>query len=714
MNQLPPSSPYGPDSQAYDPVESVPVSPQKKFHLRKFLLAVRKFWWIVVLTLFLSATGAALNFYLTPPVFVSYAKMWQTQKLQLPEAGFTEDTEKFFGTFKDVLKSDDVRQNAIRLLQNSATNDIIYDRNGNVIDVGINVYEQPGSSVFVLEAESSNPAFTPLYLDAVMTAYREYMRTVRKDVSGDTLASISEQVQRLERDLKTDQDALTEFEQTNNFEVLQRQNEIAASYLAKLQTDLNDYQLQTRLLAAVSLEKDAALPGGTNILASPLFESMRNTGGGASPADQSQTAYQDIELLKLQRDRLSKYLRPAHPKIIALDKQIERSQKLIDLYREGNQQQIETARQALKIRMDNVQESIVEYENKVSSASKLIAEADSLKVNVSRNQALYDRLVELLQNVDISRNIDQETLAVLAHATPARRSYAEAKGNLTKAIFLGLAGGLGIIFLLSLRDDRLLSLVEVSEKISDNILGQVPEMRQLKGGEPLALLEDNDQRHMLAESYRSLRSALMYLALSGNQPKVMLVTSAVPNEGKSTVAANLARTLAMGGAKVLLIDADLRRGQLHKVMGLKSQPGLTNLLSTLGEPDLAPFIQTNSMANLSFMSRGAGVPNPGDLLILPAFDQVLVRLREQFDNIIIDTCPVMAADDAATLAPRVDGTLFVVRSHFSRARIVRQAMELLYQRHAKLLGVVLNRADSSGESYNYYKYEEYYSSAQPD
>lgn len=695
-------------------MESAPVSPQKKFHLRKFLLAIRKFWWIILITLFLSVTGAVLNFYLTPPVFVSYAKMWQTQKLQLPEAGFTEDTGNFFGTLNDVLKSGNVRQDAIRLLQSSATNNIVYDRNGNVIDVAINVYEQPRSSVFVLEAESSNPAFTPLYLNALMTAYREYMRTVRKDVSGDTLASISEQVQRLERDLKTDQDALTEFEQTNNFDVLKQENEGDAAYLDKLKNSLSDYQLQTRLLDAVSLEKDASLPGTTNILASPLFDSIRDSSSVSSPADQSQTAYQDIELLKLQRDRLSKNLRPEHPKIIELDKQIERSQKLIDLYREGNRQQIETARKALKIRMDNVQESIGEYENKVSSASKLIAEADRLKVNVARNQALYDRLVELLQNVDISRNIDQETLAILEQATAAHRSYSEAKSNMSKAIFLGLAGGLGIIFLLSLRDDRLLSLVEVSEKISDNILGQVPEMRQLKGGEPLALLENNDQRHMLAESYRSLRSALMYLAMSGNQPKVMLVTSAVPNEGKSTVAANLARTLAMGGARVLLIDADLRRGQLHKVMGVSSQPGLTNLLGQSGDPDFAPFIQANSMPNLYFMSRGSGVPNPGDLLILPAFDQVIARLREQFDNIIIDTCPVMAADDAATLAPRVDGTLFVVRSHFSRARIVRQAMELLYQRHARLLGVVLNRADATGESYNYYKYEEYYSSAQPD
>lgn len=695
-------------------MDGVPVPPPKKFHLRKFLLAFRKYWWITLITLVLSVSVAVLKFFITPPIFVSYASMWQTEKLQLPEAQFTEDSQKFFGTLSSVLKSGVMRENAIRLLQASSTNEITYDRNGNVIPVSINVYQEPGSSVFALEAESSNPAFTPLYLNALMAAYKEYMRTVRKDVSGDTLASISELVQKLERDLKTDQDALTAFEQTNNFDVLQQENDVAASYLGKLQTELDDYQLQTRLLQAVALEKDAALPGSTNILANPLFESINESGGGMSPADQSLTAYQDLELLKMQRARLSKYLRPAHPKIVALDKEIDRSQKLIDLYRQGNQEQIDTARRALEIRIENVKQSIAQVEKKVSYASKLIAQADNLKVTVARQQALHDRLMEMLQNVDISRNIDQETLAILEPASPATRSYSEAKDNLTKSVFLGLAGGLGIIFLLSLRDDRLLSLVEVSEKISDNILGQVPEIRQLKAGEPLALLEHNDQRHMLAESYRSLRSALMYLAMGGHQPKVVLVTSAVPNEGKSTVAANLARTLAMGGARVLLIDGDLRRGQLHKLIGLQSQPGLTNFLGGDGKEDLSRFIQTNSMPNFSFMARGNGVQNPGDLLILPVFDRMLGLLREQFDNIVIDTCPVMAADDAATLAPRVDGTLFVVRSHFSRAKVVREAMELLYQRHARLLGVILNRADATSGSYNYYKYEEYYSSVEPE
>ena len=711
MNNLP--SIPSPDSnyRALGPVDiqstSTPVS--KKFHLQKFLYALRRFWWIILITTPLCVSVAVIKFFTTPPVFVSTAHMWETEKLDLPVQGFSENSETYFGTLNDVLRSGTMRQNALALMMASGTNDIVRDKSGNPIAVQVYVTSAPKSSVFTLQAISANPAFTPAYLNALMTAYREYMRTVRKQVSGDTLASISEQVQKLERDLKTDQDALTQFEQTNNYEVLQQENQVAASYLAKLRTELADYELQARLLDAVALEKGSVLPGTTNQMPGQLFESLQGSGASGSPASQSQSTYQDLQMLKFQRERLSKYLRPEHPKIINLDKQIAQSQKLIDLYYDSNKKQIDTAKEALDIKMESVKKSIAEWEDKVSFANSRIADAERLKANVARNQGIVDRLEAMLQNVDIGRSIDQSTIAVLEPASPATRSYQDAKSNLTMSIFGGFMGGIAIIFLISLRDDRIISMVEVSEKIGDNVVGQVPEIGKATVDKPVALLESNDSRHMLAESYRSLRSALVYLSMGADHPKTILITSAIPNEGKSTVAANLARTIAMGGSRVLLVDADMRRGELHALLGLKLEPGLTNVLR---QPDLIEAaIQISSLPNLSFLSRGGGVHSPGDLLLNPACDQLLSRLREQFDYVIIDSCPVFAADDATTLAPKVDGSLFVVRSHFSRARIVNDALDLLYQRQAKVLGVILNRADTTSRAYNYYNYDEYYSSA---
>jgi capsular exopolysaccharide synthesis family protein len=246
----------------------------------------------------------------------------------------------------------------------------------------------------------------------------------------------------------------------------------------------------------------------------------------------------------------------------------------------------------------------------------------------------------------------------------------------------------------------------VTERIGDNVVGQVPEIHRHRGAGPLALVGHDDDRHMYVESYRALRSALLYLAVDGVRPKLILITSAVPNEGKSTIASNLSRAMALGGSRVLLIDADMRKGRLHDALGLQSKPGLSDLLLQPGDP--GKYIQVTSMPNLSFMARGSGQRNPGDLFLSNAFDQILAKLREQFDYVIIDSSPVFAADDATTLAPKVDGALFVVRSRFSRSSIVKEALELLYQRQATVLGLILNRTNSSERSYHYYKYSEYH------
>jgi len=262
--------------------------------------------------------------------------------------------------------------------------------------------------------------------------------------------------------------------------------------------------------------------------------------------------------------------------------------------------------------------------------------------------------------------------------------------------------------LVEVRDDRLSSLSEVSEKFHDDVLGQVPEVRRRRRDGPLPMVDSGEELHMYAESYRNLRSALFFLPghTDGPRPKVVLITSALPNEGKSTVAANLAKTLALGGSRVLLVDGDLRKGALHKTLGQQREPGLAELLSRAG--DLAEVIQTTGLASLSFIARGGNTGNPSDLFLSSAMDQFLARCRQDFDYVIIDCSPVFAADDSTTLAPKTDGTLFVVRRGFSGTDTVREALGLLAQRQAKILGLVFNRANVSMNSYRYYQYPDYH------
>jgi Mrp family chromosome partitioning ATPase len=253
----------------------------------------------------------------------------------------------------------------------------------------------------------------------------------------------------------------------------------------------------------------------------------------------------------------------------------------------------------------------------------------------------------------------------------------------------------------------------------------VPEVSSGGGDGHPPLIESQDQRRAYVESYRNLRSAILFLApAQGQRPRLLLIASAAHEEGKSTVAANLARVLAMGGSRVLLIDADLRGGSLHERLGMERLPGLSDALcdpnllaraiqSPTATPQGAPgqnqapgpesggqpeLFRPAMLPNLCLLARGGDVNEPSDLFLSSALDDVLARLPKRFDYALIDSRPVFAADDVSALAPKADGTLLVVRNGYSHFGQVRSALELLYQRRAKVLGIVVNRADARAGS----------------
>jgi capsular exopolysaccharide synthesis family protein len=750
-----------------------PAKPASPFKFQRFLDCLLRHWWIPSITLVLGVLVAGAIVYWKAPTFASKARMVETLKLRLPEGNlFSEDDQTSVGTQSELLQSTRLREETLQRLKsptegNSNNIPIPKDRDGEPVPVGIRVVQSAKSSVFTLEASGPNPAYVEAYLNVLMEVYLEYKTKVRAQVSEFTLASISEQVQKAERDWKEEQNSLLAFQGTNNLAILQEQGTVSGGYLAQLKTRLSDLQIENRLKASVadqqktasqtnkvaeykricdqleSLSKrrrelldkftpenswvvqvdeevaaaeklkkqlEAENPGLASTtgddgltyaqLASP------NSSAGSAEVTERLSAAKELQALQLQRERLSKYLKPKHPKIVKLDGEIERAQKLLETLRRQNQQQLIAYRKELQLRIDNLLGSIMEWETNVVQANTQIAEAERRKLSVQQKKQVVDRLSILLQNVGISRNIDMETLQVLEPASPAKRTYKQEAGIGVAGTLGGLALGAAIVMLITLRDDRFNSAGEVNEQFGDSVVAQVPEV-ELNGHPGLLISDEGEDRHMYAESYRNLRSALTFLAVDGHRPKTVLVTSALPNEGKSTVSANLARTLALSGSKVLLVDADLRRGALHKLFECQEAPGLAELLQNPGR--VTDIIQTNAIPNLSFIAAGARMRNPGDHFLGRTFDQLLEQWRRQFEYVVIDCTPVFAADDATTLAPKADGTLFVVRNRYSGAGQVREALELLCHRQAKVLGVVFNRADSSLRSYHYYKYAEYYS-----
>jgi capsular exopolysaccharide synthesis family protein len=190
------------------------------------------------------------------------------------------------------------------------------------------------------------------------------------------------------------------------------------------------------------------------------------------------------------------------------------------------------------------------------------------------------------------------------------------------------------------------------------------------------------------------------------KPRLLLVTSSIPNDGKSMTTANLAITMAGTGSRVLLVDADLRKGVLHQRFGVASNAGLSEALGT-GQP-WRQNVQPTQIPNLFLLPRGECTQASGELFLRPVTKKFLQEAVSQFDYVILDTAPVMAADDVASLAPLVDGVLFVIRAQHTSARVARAALEVLYQRRVTVLGLVFNAVDPRGGEYYYYKYKDYY------
>ena len=704
-----PSSSASPPSPAVDSPFISPMVNEGTHHaslkIQRLLAFLRSYWWVPCLTLMLSVSAAVTFLHaFAPPVFVSRASMWEGVKIHLPgdSSLFSEDLQTYLGTQVEALKSPKIQGLALASLLAADANAVPRNRQGKPLQVDVQIGVAPKSAIFLIEATSHDPDYTQRFLDALMNQYLDYKRSLRKGVSGGTLASITEQVEAQERALHTAQANLAVFQQSNNLAILEEQGKIAGAYLSKLKTQFSDLRSESQLLAATALEQSSIGPSRTNA-EMELFEAMRRTSAPSPSGTSSEhlTASQEVEVLQAQREILSRNLRPKHPRIVRLDAEIAKGQRLQQMFRRQCDNQLIAARQAVEMRINNVLAAIKEWETNLIEANRLIAESERLKLNVTRVQTLYERLAMLQQNVGFGGNIDQESFAILEPANPAKRSYKRELLLLATAITTGLGAGFGLIFLVSIRDDRLTSLAEVNEKFADGTVGQVPELRAARKKAPLPLLEPNDARHMYAESYRSLRSALLFLSLNGPRPQVILITSGLPEEGKSTVAANLARTMALGGERVLLVDADMRKGCLHAMLGIQREPGLTELLHKAA--NMKDVLQADSIPNLALIARGGDIADPGDLLLRPAFDKLLARWRQKFDSVVIDSHPIFAADDTTTLAPKVDGTLLVVRSRFSSARVVREALDQLYHRKVRVLGLVFNRANAAARSYCYYR-----------
>ena len=672
---------------------------QLTFQRYKYML--QNWWWIPLLT---TAIGLGLQAWVVlsaPPQYQSSGRLMVSGKIALPEGAiYSEEAANFFGTQLELLQSSEVARRADAR---------VMALNPNLEKVPVKLFASvlPKTSIFSVAAQGLQPQQTKAYLDAVMDEYIAYRRSMRSDKSDVTLSAITDQVVDLEKDLRKSEEELFEWQKANNVVFLQEEGNSAGAYLAQLNRQLAVQRTEAQLLETLSLEQNLDRQSQVDELTESNKDTMGALMRGYGPASDYLKARQELQLLRARLVELGINLKPKHPKMAELNQAIAMQERLMEIYQGQTQEQFASQIESLRVQIKSTEAAIKEWEIKALDLSKRLGEYERLKSKVERLKGLYERLLASVQSVDVNRNIDQDTVSVMEYGTPP----SVVRPDLGRALLMGGLGGfavgLGILLLIGKLDDRYISVSELEAHSELDVVGLIP---RLKSSE-MQILQPRDKRHILVESFRNIRSSMLFMPTGDFNPKSFLISSAIPGEGKSTLAMDLAVTMALAGSKTLLIDGDLRRGRLNRHFAAKTQPGLAELLKDTATFDNA--ILPTEIENLSFLPRGKALAAGTEPLPGNRFSKLLSQLNDRYDYIIIDSCPVLAADDSSAMAPLVDAVFFVVRSRFTSARLFIRSLKLLAVRGVMVRGLIYNCAEMGSSDYPYYQYKEYHRTAAP-
>lgn len=333
-------------------------------------------------------------------------------------------------------------------------------------------------------------------------------------------------------------------------------------------------------------------------------------------------------------------------------------------------------------------------------------EIEQARLNRERDmkQAAYTSLSQQYDNLRIRLNAEQNFTGarVLEYARVPGAPIAPKKAtNIMLSFFLALAAACGMAFLQEYLDDRVNSPDDLERIAALPTLGHVP----LMGPDQPRLVHSLPANSHVAESYRALRSSIGFASI--DEPlRRLQVTSASKGEGKTVTSVNLATAMAMDGKKVILVDADLRRPTIHRVLNLPNSPGLTEVLLGLKSVDEA--IQPTDIENLRVVCSGPIPPNPAELLGTRAFDHVIEQLEERADLVIFDTPPCMPVTDPLIVASRMDGVVLVLHVGKTKKGMIKHVQEMLSRARARVVGVVFNQVEHNKGGYYYYHYYYYY------
>ncbi len=578
------------------------------------------------------------------------------------------------------------------------------------------------SRLIEISVEDTDPERARTIVNAVADAYLAQNVDRMLESTKEAQGWLANQLDDLQEGLETSERALYDFRRERDIlsvSLEDRQN-ITANQIQKLSDALTAARA-SRIELSAKVDEMRAL-SKQDPLDIPVDQLLENT-----LIQQLKRRHAELEE---ERAGLTKVYGKNWPRVREIDGELERIRQRIGREVASVLESVESehraalrTEQGLKAALSDVQEEALKLNLHELDYNRLVRRANS-------NSKMYELVLERTKETDLARYLNVNNLRVLDYAiVPRRPVKPRVHFVLMIAAFIGLLGGIALALVIDALDVSVKGQQDL-ERMGLVFLGLVPSIndavarhkrkkRKRKKGEETGPDEDLDlddpikldlvvhqmPQSTVAEACRSIRTNLLFMSPE-RELNTLLVTSPGPQEGKTTVAISLAIVMAQGGARVALVDLDLRRPRAHQpFFGKEKEPGISQAI--VGNKSLDEVVRPTDIEGLSVVSSGPIPPKPAELLHTMRFRQLLEELATRFDRVVIDSPPLGPVTDAAILSTQVDGVVLVAKSRVTRREAVRGAWRQLSEIGARVLGTVVNNVSSSHRSYGYYNYYYY-------
>jgi len=702
--------------------ERMPFFPEEQApHLKDYIRKILARRWIIVTVVFACVTGTAVYDFIQAPIYRSQCRLEI-----LPSTIDTDEAKASFDPTLSELGATSIFNAVVATQCEIMVSDRVIERTDDHFDSpGLHkglfkVSPLEGTFLVDVSFQWTDPAQAAAILDYLIKTYLEEYRSQAQRVDRETLAVKKERAEDLAPKVTAAFEALQSFKAKTGLLFVDNGSQQASQpwsdsspQLDQLILDHNQAEMhleeaQTRyenIEAAINEDRLEDVP--------EIFES------GTINRLKIDLVQAHLELTSVKKE-----FGTLHPEVESAQANVDYISNWMDLEKKAFVAKARRDYQIANKRVDALakligeeQVRIEEEKEKYQEIAESSGENNRLLTAYTDVEGRYSGLLKDIAEIELALRTGAEkehNIHVVSEAkVPSSPIKPQKSRDITLALIMGVVLGIGLCLLIDYLDTTIKTGDDVERELDLPTLGYVPPFAPAgsNGSSSPELLVIEKPKSQLAESFRSIRTSLTF-SKAGRGLKSILVTSALPLEGKTTVSVNIAITLAQSGKKVLLIDADLRRPRLHKVFDLGSaEPGFSNLLAGHGEASLTTAVRHVGVENLMLLPSGPHPPNPAELLGSDAMKEITAAMVKKFDHVIFDTPPTLAATDAAIVAQEVDGVVFVVRSFKTDKDIATRANHILHDAQAKILGVVLNNADVPRSGYYGYGgkyYDRYY------